>query len=120
MISLGLLGSWTDDAFPFFFAGHLLLGRGADGSVGEAGAASEGGEAVSSLVGYVKGLVGFGILPYLQKDTMLAGVLTSAMTDTVPGRFLRLTRGRFFIRGNIIYLPFLALLCRWFIICLEG
>lgn len=50
MISLGLLDSWTE-AFPFFFAGHLLLGRGADDAVGEAGGASEGDQSASSLVG---------------------------------------------------------------------
>lgn len=51
VMSLGLLGSWTDGVFPIFFAGHLFLGRGADGSLGEAGVASEGDECASSLVG---------------------------------------------------------------------
>lgn len=55
MISLGLLGSWTDGAFPLLLAGHLLLGLGAEGPVVGAEAASEeeeeGGECVSSLLG---------------------------------------------------------------------
>lgn len=43
MISLGLLGSWTEGVFPFLLAGHLFLGLGAEGPVVEG--------CVSSLVG---------------------------------------------------------------------
>lgn len=53
MISLGLLGSWTDGVFPFLLAGHLLLGLGAERPVVEAEVASEEEEeeCASSLVG---------------------------------------------------------------------
>lgn len=49
MISLGLLGSWTDGVFPFLLAGPLVLSLEAEGPVVEAEGASEEEGCVSSL-----------------------------------------------------------------------